>query len=100
MTFLYSFSIGFPCNVQQDADAGQGKEQRGATRGDQWKGNSLGGHKRKHDADVEERLQENCGGDAEGYQPGEWVLRTKCGAQPAGAEDRSEEHTSELQSLR
>ena len=66
-------------------------EERGSAGGDQRQRNSLGGHQRQHHADVEEGLQQDCGGDAEGDQAGKGILGAEGGAQAAHAEDDKEQ---------
>ena len=51
----------------------------------------LVGTQREHHADVEEGLQHDGGGDAEGDQAGKGVLGAEGGAQAANAEDDEEQ---------
>jgi len=65
--------VHFPADVEQDADAGQGEAERGSSGGDQRQGNALGGQQGDDHADVEEGLQQDGHGDAEGGEAGEGV---------------------------
>src|ERR1035438_6392435 len=65
------FSLHLLGDIQQNADAGQGDKDGGAAGGDQRQRNALGGQKGKHHADIEEGLQQDRRGDAEGGEAGE-----------------------------
>src|ERR1035441_7371305 len=91
-TRRFAKSLGLPGYVQQNPDAGQSEEEGSPAGGDQRQRNSFGWHQRQYHADIEEGLQQNGGGDAEGGQPRKGIRGTKCRAQSAHAEKSEQQH--------
>lgn len=84
-------SLSLSGNIEQDADAGEGAEQRGAAGRDKRQREPFGRHQRQHHADIEERLEQDGGGDPEGYLPGKRVFGTEGNPKPAHAKDHEKD---------
>ena len=69
-------------DIQQDADAGKGEEERGSAGGDEGERDALGGEQREHHADVEEGLKQNRRGDAEGDEARKGIVERKAVRRP------------------
>ena len=87
--------VGLLADVQQDADAGQGAEERSPAGGDQRQRNPLCGHQSQHHADVEKSLEQDGRRDAEGDEPGKGVLGAEGSAQAAHAQHHEERHNED-----
>src|ERR1700678_3600895 len=67
-------SVDLPGKTQQDADAGQGDEQRRSPIRDEGQGDAFGGNQSEHHADVEEGLDQDGRGDAKSQKAREDVF--------------------------
>ena len=85
-------SIHLAGDVEQDADAGQGDEDRRSARRDERERDALGGDEAQDHADVEEGLKQNGSGDAEGENAGEGILGAKGHAEAANGEHDEQGH--------
>ncbi len=91
VNFLRVRSVDFFGDVEEDADTGEGEEEAGAAGGDEGEGDSLCGQEREDDADVEEGLKEDRGGEAEGGEAGEGVGGAEGGAEASVSKHHKEQ---------
>src|SRR5579872_1770413 len=79
-------------NIEQNAHARQGDEQRCTAVGNKRQGDALGGQDSQHHADVEHRLQHHHAGNAHGQQLAKGVLDEHGGADAAVEEEQKQAH--------
>jgi hypothetical protein len=83
-------SVNLLADIEKDPDTSQGKEKAGAAGGDEGQRDALGGQEREDDADVEESLQENGGGDSEGGEARKGISGSVSGSKTAVSENNEE----------
>src|ERR1035437_80202 len=78
-------------DIQQHPDAHQGHEQRRPSIGNKRQRNPLGRHQPQHDADVDESLQDDHGGDSDGEKASEAILSAQRRTSSAPEENRKQD---------